>query len=475
MGSAVGTDVVLCVDCDGTLIASDLLPESLCLLLKQNPLYIFRVLLWFLQGRAVLKREIHKRVSLDVRTLPYYEDVLAYLKQEKERGRRLVLATASEQALGEAVAAHLNLFEAVHGSDGRTNLKRRAKLKFLKEKYGEFDYAGDSSADLPIFEAARKSIVVGRKDGYADRLAAKDKLEKYFPHGGSRIGALIKAMRPHQWVKNLLIFLPLIMAHRAGDSVLLCDVSLAFAAFSLCASGVYLLNDLFDLEADRQHPRKRHRPLASGELSLWHGLIAAPILLVSAFVIAFGINASLLAALAIYFSLTFAYSLRLKQIVLVDIITLASLYTLRVLAGGFAAGVPVSQWLLAFSMFIFLSLACVKRFSELLSLRRANLDEVKGRGYFASDLEQIAQFGSASGYISVLVLALYVKSPEVAALYRAPECIILICPLLLYWISRAWLLAHRGQLHDDPIVFALKDRVSYYVGFLALCVLYWAL
>lgn len=284
-----------------------------------------------------------------------------------------------------------------------------------------------------------------------------------------------KAIRVHQWVKNLLLFVPLVMAHEQGNVQLLLKTSIAFFSFCLCASSVYLLNDILDLEADRQHAKKRFRPLASGQMAITTAMTLIPLFLVLSGIITLWLPTDFLYVLALYFVITLAYSFLLKQLVLVDIITLAMLYTIRILAGGHAAGVVVSQWLLTFSMFFFVSLACVKRFAELWALRKDNRESAAGRGYGVRDLEQVAQLGSACGSISVLVMALYISGKDVSKLYSSPDRLWLICPLLLYWISRVWLLAYRGELDEDPIVFALSDRTSYVVGLLAALIMFAAI
>jgi 4-hydroxybenzoate polyprenyltransferase len=269
----------------------------------------------------------------------------------------------------------------------------------------------------------------------------------------------------------MLVFLPVALAHRWFDAAAVAASLLAAISFSLCASGVYVLNDLLDLDSDRQHPRKRKRPCASGEWPLRSALLLFPFLFLSAFAVAAGVNWGFVVLLGLYLVLTTLYSLRFKALALVDIILLAMLYTIRIVGGGIASGIEVSQWLMGLSMFLFLSLACVKRFSELLVLQQRNEKKTWGRGYWVGDLEQIASFGAASGYISVLVLALYVSSHEIARLYSNPALVWLACPLLLYWISRIWLLARRGIVHDDPLVFALRDKVTYVVAALGLLIL----
>lgn len=457
----------LCVDLDGTLIRTDTLLESVLLMLKRNPLLLFMLPLWLLRGRACLKQQIARRVTLDAPSLPYNLEFLKYLTEEHRAGRRLVLATAADRRLALQVADYLALFSEVIASDGVHNLAGEHKLQRLIERFGpqQFDYAGNAAVDLSIWRQAAHAIVVHAPERIAARVPEVAAVREVFPapHAGRhRIRIFLKAIRIHQWVKNALLFVPLMTSHHWADVADVLRDVYAFFAFSLCSSGVYLLNDLLDLEADRAHTTKCKRPLASGDLPLGAGMLAIPALFAGSAVIAgtllppsFGI------ALSAYLVLTMAYSFYLKQIALLDVLVLALLYTTRIAAGATAIHVVLSQWLLAFSMFLFLSLALVKRFSELREIRASDRHAAKGRGYLAADLEQLASLGAASGYISVLVLALYINSHQVMALYQHPKVLWLICPLILYWISRVWLLAHRGQMHQDPIVFALRDKASY--------------
>ena len=468
---------VLCVDLDGTLIRTDMLLESLCAGIKRKPWIIFLLPFWLMKGRAHLKRQLAADMKFNPANLPYRSELLTFLRAEQQSGRKLALATASDESLARPIAEHLGIFSNVHASNGELNLKGEKKLRLLVEAYGEggFDYAGNESADIPIWKHSAEAVIVGSDTAFRSQLPPQVAVRSIARQKSSAVLTLLRALRVHQWVKNLLLFIPILMAHRITEVASAAQATAAFLCFCLCSSSVYVLNDLFDLESDREHHSKRARPFASGALPLSVGFAIVPLFLFSAVVLSLFLPLEFTAALLFYFVLTLSYSLRLKQIVLIDILVLASLYTIRILAGGFATEVRVSEWLLAFSMFFFLSLACVKRFSELFVLRQSNKHEAKGRGYVASDLEQIAQFGSASGYLSILVLALYVSSKEVANLYAHPGVLWLGCPLLLYWISRVWLIAHRGKLHDDPIVFAIRDRVSYAVGILALMLMLLAL
>jgi 4-hydroxybenzoate polyprenyltransferase len=405
----------------------------------------------------------------DVEHLPYDREVIAYLQNEREGGRRVYLATAASLTIAAQIAAHLGLFDGIIATEAGVNRKGTRKLDAIlaQTSGGAFEYLGDSRADLPIWSAAGVAGIVNATDALAAR--AERAAPASFRLGARRPSprTLLRAIRPHQWAKNILIFVPLLSSHRVFDGPAILIDMLVFVAFCLCASSVYLVNDLFDLQSDRLHAQKRLRPLANGELSIRAAAVAALIFLALGFFLVFSVSLPVVAVLAVYFAVTLAYSLSLKQIAMLDVIVLAGLYTLRIIAGFVAVAVPLSFWLLAFSLFIFVSLALMKRCSELHNLRKSAIDRVYGRGYVAGDYEQLASLGSASGYISILILALYMNSAEVVKLYSHPEILWGVCPVILYWVSRAWLLAHRGQMNEDPIVFALRDRVSYVCA--ALC------
>jgi 4-hydroxybenzoate polyprenyltransferase len=459
----------LCVDLDGTLIRSDLLLETLLLLIKRNPLYLFLLPLWLLRGKAVLKAEIASRVTLKPATLPYNREFVEWLRSERAAQRSIWLCTAASEPLARSVANHLGLFDGVLASDRQVNLAGTAKAARLVEQFGEggFDYCGNERRDLAIWQRASGAIVVNGGSQLETEAARAVRVVRAFPSKARPLEAISRALRPHQWAKNMLILVPLLAAHGAADPGSVTAALLAFVAFSLCASSVYLLNDLLDLEADRAHPRKSKRPFASGELPLLTGLVLAPVLLAAAVVIAAFLPAKFWLVLATYYAFTCAYSFALKGVVLIDALALAGLYTLRIIAGSAAVSVPLSFWLLLFSVFLFLSLAFVKRFAELESLRRQQRLRAAGRGYHVEDLSLLQSLGTASGYLSVLVLALYINSPQIEVLYGRPKLIWTLCVLMLYWISRIWMVAQRGQMHDDPVVFALKDKLSLGIGLLA--------
>ena len=473
------TTIPLCVDLDGTLIKTDMLWESLVRLLKKNPFALISVVRWWTHGRAFLKQQLAVRVAVDAATLPVNEQFLAWLRAEKKSGRKIILATASDLKMAQPVADRFGFFDEVLASDGKTNLRSENKLRRLTEKFGArgFDYAGNSSADFAVWRGVREAIVVNARPSVERKAAACAKVGQVFAPDSSFAGAFIRSLRLHQWVKNLIIFVPALAGHKLGDATLFLRDVWAFAAFCLCASGVYLLNDLVDLDADRQHPTKKNRPFAAGDLPLQAGLIGAPLFLMAGVLVAAKLSCSFVAVTVLYVALTTVYSWRVKQIVLLDVFFLAGLYTMRLVAGSVATGIVNSSWLLMFSMAIFLSLALVKRYVELTDATgfEAGKPVATGRGYFTEHLKLVAWLGMGSGWLAAAVLAIYVRqSEQVVVLYQHPLLLLLACPLLLFWISRVWWLARRGEMHDDPVVFALKDWASYLAGALALLVMWLA-
>jgi len=477
--SETPTTIPLCVDLDGTLIKTDLLWEHLVRCLKKNPFALGLILLWWTRGRAFLKQQLAARVTVAADRLPCNEEFLAWLRAEKAGGRQLVLATASDLKMAEPLAARFGCFDEILASDGTTNLRSANKLRVLTEKFGErgFDYAGNSTADFAVWRGARRAIVVNARPAVERTARRCAEVALVFPPASTWLSAFIRSLRPHQWVKNLIVFVPAVAGHKLGEPALLCRGLLAFGVFCLCASGVYLLNDLADLDCDRRHGSKKNRPLASGDLPLSAGLIGAPLLLGAGLGLAAQLSWPFVAITALYVALTTLYSWGLKRVALLDVFFLAGLYTLRLLAGGVATEIVNSAWLLMFSMAIFLSLALVKRYVELAGTN--GIEAVKPlairRGYLARHLQPVAWLGIISGWLAVLVLAVYVRqSGQVVELYQHPRLLLLACPLLLFWISRVWWLARRGEVHDDPVVFALKDWASYLVGALALLVMWLA-
>jgi len=462
------TNTPLVVDLDGTLVHTDLLVESFLALIKQNPLYAFAVPFWSFKGKAYLKRQISRRVNLDVSVLPYHQELLGHLREQRSQGRRIVLATGTDEQIARPVADHLDLFDQVFGSDGTTNLSGQHKRDRLVGEFGEreFDYAGNGRKDIPVWSSSRKAILVNVPENLFGRITRIAEVEQVFRARKKGIKPYVEALRLHQWIKNLLVFVPLVMGQRFLEPDLVARTVIGFFAFGLCASSVYLLNDLIDLSADRHHPRKRERPFAAGEVSPLFGLFSSPCLLGLSLFLSLQLPPDFLWMLVIYYLLNLAYSFYLKQVVLLDVIILAGLYTMRIMAGSASAVIWPSSWLLAFSTFIFLSLALVKRYAELVIMSAVS-GKVRVRGYQIIDKELLASLGGGSGYVAVLVLALYISSGKAEILYSRHQFIWLLCPLLLYWISHVWLIAHRGAMHDDPLVFTLKDRASRITMFLA--------
>jgi 4-hydroxybenzoate polyprenyltransferase/phosphoserine phosphatase len=489
----VASLAVLCVDLDGTLVKSDTLVDSTLVLARHHPEMLLKLPGWLMQGKAALKKHITDAVRLDVAHLPYNRELLQYLEQQHSAGRPMYLATAANATLAQRVADHLGIFTGVLASDASVNLAGNNKLQAFRSRFGDdFCYIGNALPDLPLLQNCLLPMVANPTAGLRTALrGAGITPVRTFTERVSPLKAWPKAIRLHQWAKNALIFLPILLAH-AWTPGLLVGALLAFLSFGLCASATYIVNDLLDLEADRQHPRKRRRPFASGDLSALTGVLVILLFLAASFVLAILVPHAVaivspstaliqpwkfLQWLVIYAVTTLAYSLRLKRAVLVDVIVLSGLYTIRILAGSAATGVAVSTWLASFSIFFFLSLAFVKRFAELENLRERGGATASGRGYHVADIEQLRSFGSASGYASVVVLTLYISNlnSDVVQLYRHITRLWLLVPVLLLWLSRLWLMASRGELDEDPVVYAITDRRSLLLGGLVLAIVLSAL
>ncbi len=446
----------LVVDLDGTLIATDLLWESAFQLLKKNMLYVFLLPIWLLKGKANLKHQISLRVTIDPATLPYRQEFIDYLRQQHGQGRRLVLATGSARSFADNIAAHLGIFDVVYATDRNRNLTVQ-KTAFLLEIFDnvKFAYAGNSRTDVPVFNAAGEAIVVA-----PDRAARKWQRAhsaRLFEAPKTTFMMFLKMLRVHQWMKNTLIFVPATLDHRLLEWQVILNSALAFFAFSAAASAIYIINDLFDLPLDRQHVRKKNRAFASGAFSIRFGLLVSILLISIAGLLASQLHWTFGAVLIGYLIATTAYSVSLKRMLLIDVFTLAGLYTLRILAGAAANQTEGSFWLLAFSSFFFFSLALVKRYVELQNSMVEDNNRIAGRGYRRADREVIAQCGIASAFAAALVLALYVDSDAVVSLYAYPWMIWPLCPIVLYLNIRIWILAFRGEMHDDPVVFIISD------------------
>ena len=449
----------LVVDLDGTLVRTDLFLESVMRFIRRSPLNLFRILLWLLQGRQLAKVRIAASVAIDASRLPYNQDLITLMQQRKAAGAELILATAAPERYGTAVAEHLDCFDCVIASDELINAKGPAKLHAIRAVLGErpFEYAGDDPADQPIWDAASAGIYVNVKRSIvADaRRQNRPVIELRDRNGAAK--NLVRQLRIHQWVKNLLVLLPLFAAHTYTEPGAVFSALLGFVCFSFCASGVYVVNDLFDLAEDRAHPSKRHRPLAAGELSIRSGVLITLSLMISAVGLAAVLLPSAFTVVLLTYLLTnYAYSVYLKRIWAVDAMVLAGMYTLRILAGAAALGLFPSFWLLSFSMFAFLGLAYLKRYVEIMRLH----GEQSGRGYHHTDHETLFSLGISNMTVSVLVLALYIRDVDTTAFYGLPEALWGLCLIGVYWSNRVWFKARRVLIDDDPIVWALKDPVS---------------
>ena len=457
----------LCVDLDGTLIRSDTLHESILDGLRQNPLAMACMPLWLLQGRAQFKKRVADNCQFDAATLPYREDVLATLRQARAEGRQLVLVTAAHRDIATAIAVHLGIFDRIIASTETLNLKGAEKRAALDRAFGtlNWDYLGDSPDDLAVWAGARKAWVAGTVE------PAGVQVERRFTAPASKTKAFIRALRPYQWVKNVLIFLPFLLGHHWTDWRRWLAAIVSFLAFSLVASAGYLINDILDRRDDRNHARKKNRPFASGALPLSAGL-AAPALLIAALLLCLALPAKCAMIVGVYFAATISYSVVLKKIQLVDVLMLAGLYSVRLVMGSEATDTAISLWLLRFSLFMFLTLALAKRVAELRMLEQLQSGaKAFGRGYRVADLPILETMGVGAGYMATLVMVLYLEGSDVARLYPHANFLWLMLPVLLFWISHLWLVTHRGELPDDPILFAFRDPRSLLTGLAAvLCV-----
>jgi len=471
------TPIPLFVDLDGTLIKTDVLLESILVLLRRNPLYFAMLPIWLLRGRANLKYQIARRVNLPCDALPLHPELLAYLHQERANGRQLILISASNQKPVSELAQHLNLFDEAIGSDQHLNLRAQAKLERIRQRIltGNFAYAGNSHADIPVWAEAAEIVLVNCPRSIVDTLLerAQNILQLDTPSGHWR--EFVTAMRLHQWLKNGLIFLPLLLSHQLNSPGSLLQAAIGFISFSLCASSVYLMNDLLDLQSDRRHRTKRLRPFACGELPLAWGFVGAPALLGAAVLAALLLEVEFLYVLLVYWTITCFYTLHLKRLFVVDAITLSILYTLRIIAGSAAIGVVTTNWLLAFSLCVFFGLAMLKRFTELNILRAEGGSEISGRAYTTGSLRAIFTIGVISNLMAVAVFAMYINAPDITQLYSMPVLLWAICPFLLYLFARIWIQAQKGLLHEDPVLFAMTDHRSQLIAVLCAAIIWLAI
>lgn len=463
----------LCVDLDGTLTPSDTLWESLISLIKKKPWSFFSFLPWLRQGRAYFKSRVYDLAPLDPKSIPYNHQLIALLEREKRSGRPLILVTAADDRIAKSVAQHTKLFEKAYGSHSKRNLKSNAKKDFLDQTFspGQYGYIGNSIDDIPILTSTQDAYLMGKPDSALARRCLKENSNlKIISKNIPKWTYLFKSLRMHQWAKNTLIFVPLILSgHADAYSFVMC--SLAFLSFSLSASAVYIVNDLSDLHNDRQDGYKKKRPLASGYMPIPSALFLSLSCLIFSALLALALPPSFFYILFGYLILTTLYTFFLKKQPVADIILLASLYSWRIVAGWSAVAVSLSPWLLAFSGFIFISLAALKRCSELIRLKKKKKSHsvLPGRAYHLEDLDLLENIGVASGYISVLVVALYIYSPAAKNVYELPFYLWISCPILIFWVTKVWFLTHRGRMHVDPVVYALKDFTSLSAGTIMFC------
>ncbi len=451
----------LVVDLDGTLTPTDTLWESLIRLVRERPALLLLLPFWLMGSRAAFKAKVAQSISWSGEGVPLNAELLDYLKQQKQAGRRLILATAANAKIANTVAGRVKMFDGVIADCGANNLKGARKLEAIRKDVGpDFVYAGDSRADFPVWAGAKGAIVVGASPGFAKQVAASSPIEREFESPAAGLKMWLRAIRIHQWVKNTLVFVPLLTSFSLFNPAQLELAMVAFLAFSCIASATYLVNDLFDLDSDRAHPRKQFRPLASGVVRIPQALLAAFLLMIVSVLLSSLLGQRFCALLAGYVVLTSTYTWLLKRYVVADVLVLACLYTLRILAGAAAIGVAISSWLLAFSAFIFFGLALVKRCAELVALESAGRTGADGRDYNVQDLKVLWPLGIGASLCSVVVFGLFISSPEVASRYASPHLIWIAALGLMYWLSRLWIKTGRGEMHDDPLVYALRDRAS---------------
>jgi len=469
-------DVPLVVDLDQTLTVTDTLYESFARLLFQDPAATMTCLFRVAHGRAAVKRFIAQRCALDVATLPYRSELVELLKHEKARGRQIHLVTAADQSIADAVAAEFGLFDSTKGSDGQINLKGDGKLAYIRGRFGDnFIYVGDGRADIPVFQAARGVILCDIKTTAALGASSRSVLAR-FDRSGSVLKDWLRAFRVHQWAKNSLIFVPLFVGHAYEDPAKIVATALGFALLCILSSATYVINDLSDLDADRAHATKRLRPFASGRLKILHGLIIAPLAIACVLIGAYVLSPRFAAALVAYLLLTSIYSFGLKRTPLLDVFAIGVLFTLRIVMGVEVAGLRHSPWLLSFALAFFLSLALAKRHGEVMRAAGIDVEEIAGRGYHGNDWPITLTFGVGSGLVSVVIMLLYMTNDAApSGFYHSLGWLYAIPALLTIWLMRIWLLSNRMLLHDDPVVFALRDRVSLVLGVAVVCLFFLAL
>jgi 4-hydroxybenzoate polyprenyltransferase len=457
----------LVLDLDDALLRTDLLHETAVAYVKANPLRAFDIVVWLLKGKAVLKRKLSERVPLDIGSLPVNEELVEFARRAHADGREVGIATAADAFLALRIARRFEFVSFVVASDGITSLKGKRKAAVLKQRFpAGFAYAGDSRADLAVWAEASSIVLANASERTALKARGLNKpVEAEFNEQGLGLRGWAKALRAHQWAKNALVFVPMLLSGMSADPIAVASAAVAFVAMCLMASGTYLINDLFDLADDRTHWSKHSRPLASGALRIKHGVPLALGLIASSFALGAWLGLPSLAVLATYMVTTLAYSFYLKRQPIVDAFTLAALFTLRLGLGITAVGCTASPWLLVFSMFLFTSLSFAKRQTEIQKSIANGLDGISSRGYLAGDAGIVLGLGLATAMSAITIMVLYIMNDVYSAEFYRQPLLLWVLPAALYmWLCRIWLLCHRHQLNDDPVAFAVGDRISIGLG-----------
>ncbi len=454
------TNIPLCVDLDGTLIKSDMMFESMAILIKSNPIYLLMIPIWFIKGKLYLKEQLFNRVQIDIDTMPLNDEIVNFLINEKKSGRTILLVTASLQYYADKYKEKFNFLDEAIGSKDGINLSAKYKAEYLKGRFGDknYDYIGDSHKDLVVWSFAQNALIVSDNTILINKAKEITNIAETWGRTNTpKYKIIFKQLRIYQWVKNLLIFLPALLAHSLEFNIYF-QLLLSFLSFSFVASSIYIFNDLMDLNSDRKHKIKKNRPLAAGNFRISDAFVYTILLMTIGIMIGVFINISFIIVLLIYLITTYLYSIYLKRIYIVDIITLALLYTMRIIAGSATSGFIISEWLAAFALFFFFSMGALKRFTEL---KNSKNEKLSGRAYIADDMNIVQIMGICSSMISVLVMVLYINSNTISQLYSNPKILYLIIPILLHWNMRVWVLADRSMMNEDPIVFSIKDKYSY--------------
>lgn len=460
----------LCVDLDNTLIKTDIMFEASIKLLQKNPIKFIIFLYKFFISKSDGKFYLSNNIEIDSKFIPLNEEVLNFCKQRYNAGHEVFIATGAPEKYALSICEQFNFVKNVYSSNEKTNLVSTNKRKLLTSLFGEkgYDYIGDSTKDIPIWNSAKHCYLVGNNT----LLSKKIFFEKVFTVEKNKLSDILKSLRPKQWVKNLLVFLPLLLAHQIQNTQKFQLAIQAFLSFCMIASAIYTMNDLTDIDNDRKHNLKKNRPLAACLISIDRSIILFLICAISGFLLGWNLGFSSFLILALYATLNIGYSFSWKKIIILDVVLLTSFYLLRISIGGIATDITISPWMRAFSFFLFISLAFLKRYSEV---KKVSTSEVAGRGYYASDAIALFSFGSTCALLTVLVFSQYIFQSQISNLYKSPDWLWAAAIILLYWLSLLWLRAFRNEVHDDPVMFVLKDKASLILGSIFLVLTYLAI